>query len=947
MSGGTAPRLSVGDWCLIRVPMLPAVPRVDPADVHAHEAAGRLLDLAVGYASTYGRSSGPDGEWRADRTLRAVYAARARHRPTPFGLFAFSARADLVDDPGPTRVDLETDVVVHPVDVPRRIDEWFANPTLAADAGRWMYLRPDRGAASSAPDTPALRLIAQRRTTGPRGAADWIGELGREEFDRCVEQQVLLPVHTPGPFVDTPRLDRPRLSAAIPQPHAVTVGALMATERPFRPDQFADAFSAVRPAVDRTAATALVAGAARLLGMTWPWDRLASLRNHLESMVSGGAVPLSWLLSAPVDHPLGSWRREPAPPVGTEPPPGPARRLFVPAEDRDGVLVDWWRTAQDVDRWRPRRTSRAGGPAGPVAAVEPPNGMVCGAVLANPVSGTDVWLKMALSGLWHGPGARLADVVALPAPPERVDPGRLTVELGWTPVDGRAPLTRRPAGPLPRLNLNLPARPGDIGLADLAVTVLDGRLHLVHRPDGRLVELRFDSPLNLDQPTNPWVVRLLGMVAVEGNATGRMIDPAFQLPPGSVVPRITGGRCLFARRGVVLDAGHRADLLALAEDPDALAGVLGEVGLGPVVEVTERSADLTLRVDVTDVDHRRWLVRRLRRSDRLVLQEALPVATPVTSRLGDHAHDVWVPWVRADLPATARLASTRIVRRPPAADPEWTSWYVYAPDRIVETWLARAEVLALMDRGELFHIRYRDDRPHLRLRLRLPAATPELLADLRAHLAAWSPHHPCPVETHPWVPEDHRYGGRDARAATVAHFCADSAWWIRRLARTPEATARYVLAVTRIATWCHQLAGPDAVAFLARLRGLDPRLPSSRDQREWMASYRIARPQLEDRFATESRVPEPTLAYLTGLEPDARLLALNSLIHMTVNRGLPLNQAVSREPEIVMAAARLLRARTARSVDAGRAGRSSAAERVATPATACPTRTPDRDGADV
>ncbi|MEU9510052.1 thiopeptide-type bacteriocin biosynthesis protein [Micromonospora sp. NPDC048170] len=911
MTGRPGSGLSPVDWCLVRVPMLPATPRPDPADTGADGLSDRLLDLAVAYATTYGRTPEPDQDGRDDPTLRAMYASRARHRPTPFGLFAFSARADLVDQPSPTTVDLETEVMVHPVDVPRPDGGWLVNPTLAADAGRWMYVRPDRGGASSAPDTPVLRQIAHHRESGPRPAADWIADLGQDRFDQYVERRVLLPAHTPGPFVD------PGASSPV-----ATVGAV--TGRPFDRDRFVDAFSKVRPALDRGAARTLVAGAAQVLGMTWTSNRLSSLRGHLESAVTGGAVPLSWLLSAPVDHPLGSWRRDPAPTTGTAPPPGPVRRLFVPARDRDTTLVDWWNTSQDVDAWRPRRPADGDGPTGPVAVAEPPTGMVCGVLLAAPVSDTDVWLKVVMPGLWAGPGARLADLVTLPPPPENADLGRLTVELGWTPTDARAPLTRRPAGSLPRLNLNLPRRPGDIGLDDLAVTVFDGRLHLVYRRDGRPVELRFDSPLNLDQPLNPWVVRLLGMIAAEGNATGRMVDPSYRLPPGSPIPRITGGRCLFARRGVVLDDRHRADLLALAGDPAALAGVLTEVGLGPVIEVTERSADLTMRVDVTDADHRRWLVRRLRRPGLLVLHEALPVATPVTSRLGEHAHDVWVPWVRVDARPTPRLSPTRIVDRPPAADPEWTSWYVYAPDRMVETWLARPDVLALMDRAELFYIRYRDDRPHLRLRLRATAASPELLADLRTHLAAWSPHHPCPVETYPWVPEDHRYGGPVARAATVRHFCADSAWWTRRVARAPEPAGRYALAVTRIATWCHQLAADDAVAFLANLRGLDPRLPSNQAQREWMATYRAARTDLDRRFAQESGTPDPTLAHLAGLDPDARVLTFNSMIHMTVNRGMPVSQAVSREPEIVLAAARVLRARAARAATPG-GGRASRA----------------------
>ncbi|MFD0853485.1 thiopeptide-type bacteriocin biosynthesis protein, partial [Actinomadura adrarensis] len=224
----------------------------------------------------------------------------------------------------------------------------------------------------------------------------------------------------------------------------------------------------------------------------------------------------------------------------------------------------------------------------------------------------------------------------------------------------------------------------------------------------------------------------------------------------------------------MLNAQHRADLLRLAEDPGRLCDVLTEIGLGPQIEVTEAS-DLTMRLDLTDDAQREWFVRRLRRDTRLRLHECLPVSTPVWSDLGGHVHDVWVPWVRREPRVNPPMSRSRMVERIPVAEPAWTSWYVYAPDRVVEMWLARPQQVAMMDRGELFFMRYRDERPHLRIRIRSEHATEALLAGLQGHLAAMVPQQAYEITTRPYVPEDHRYGGPARRADTLRLFCADSA----------------------------------------------------------------------------------------------------------------------------------------------------------------------------
>ncbi|MGW1061094.1 thiopeptide-type bacteriocin biosynthesis protein [Micromonospora rubida] len=905
----SARTLSTPGWCLVRVPVLPAVP-CDDSPSRGGELSRRLLELAVEYATTFQRSGDDDRDWQDQPTRMAIYGNRARFRPTPFGVFGFSMLADLVDGDSTTRIDLATEIRLARLDLPRPTGNWFVNPTLVADAGRWSYVRPDRGGTTSLSDDPAIcrlaELLGELRAAAPRSAADWAADLGDDgtaRFDLCVRRHLLLPEHAPEMLVGT----------AVAASPADPLKAVLAEERPFRPDQFVDAFSEVRPRLDRGPVEALVDGVAQVMRVPWPSDRLERVREYVGGMFSGGAVPLTWLLTAPVDHSLGSWRRPPTPSETPDLPDAP-RRLFVPPGRRDGSAVEWWNEAVTLDQWRAGQPERAGsGVPDPTGSTRPRFGMACGALLAEPCSGADAWLKMIMPGFWGGPGARFGEHLHVPDLCATVeDPGRLAVELGWIPLDRRAPLARRRVGDLPRLNLNLPHRPGDLLLTDLAVVVVDGRLQLINRADGRFVELRWDSPLSLSHDLNPWAVKLLGLLMDEAADTIPAADPSQWRSPGGMNPRITAGRCLLARRGLVLNAQHRADLLELVADPVGLCDVLTEVGLGSTVELTE-GADLTMRIDLTDAVQRRWFTQRLRREGRLQLHEALPVRTPVWSDLGGHVHDLWVPWSHREPTVSRPLSRTRLVDRLPAADPDWTSWYVYAPDRAVETWLAGADVMALMRRAELFYIRYRDERPHLRVRVRSSAATEMLLADLRTHLARLVPQQPWEVDVRAWVPEDYRYGGPAFRADTLRHFCGDSAWWVGRLTAGPDQAGRYALAVSRIAAWCRQLGGDDgALDLLCELRGLDPRLPGSLAQRDWMAAFRSARPGLERALDSALAEPDPTLDHLAGMNEDARSLALSSMIHMTINRGLPLGQAVSREPEIVMAAARLLKGRMAR-----------------------------------
>ncbi|MEU5988139.1 thiopeptide-type bacteriocin biosynthesis protein [Spirillospora sp. NPDC047418] len=901
------PSLTLPGWCLLRVPVLAAVPG-DGSPGATGQLSRRLLELAVGYADTYQRPEADGHDWQDGPTRMAVYASRARFRPTPFGTFSVSLLADLVDGDPATRLDLETEVRLRRLDLPRPTGKWFVNPTLAAAGGRWSYVRPDKGGTTSLSDEPSVRRLAERladaRSSAPRSAREWAAHLGEEEaarFDLCERRQLLLPEQAPALLVD---------AAAGSAPPADPLKAALAEERPFRSDQWVDAFSEVRAGLARSRVEALVDGAAQVMRAPWLPERLAQVREYVAGAFTGGAVPLAWLLAAPADHPLGSWRRPSRAPEDTGF-PEPARRLFVPRHRRDNSALEWWNDALTLDEWRAgfpgSRTSTGHGPAGPRF------GMACGALLAEPRSGADTWLKVVRPGFWGGPGARLGEHLGIPDfRPEAADPGRLTAELGWIPPDRLAPLSRRSVGDRPRLNLNLPHRPGDLRPADLAVAAVDGRLQLIHRADGRWVDLCWDSPLVLSHPGNSWVVQLLGLLVDEAIGTMPTADPSRRRRTAGMNPRITAGRCLVARRSVALDARHRADLLELAGDPARLCDVLTEVGLGPQVEVTE-TADHTMRLDLTDDVQRQWFTRRLRLDRPLVLHESLPVATPVWSDLGGHVHDLWVPWVRAEAPASRPLSRTRMLDRLPAPDPGWTSWYVYAPDRLVEMWLARADVVELMRRAELFFIRYRDDRSHLRVRVRSSAATGVLLAGLRDHLVSTAPQQPTEIAVNAWAPEDHRYGGAAYRARTLRHFCADSAWWARRLADGPGHAGRYVLAASRIAAWCRRLAGDGgALALLCELRGLDPRLPSPHAQRDLMAAFRSARRDLEAAFDAALAEPEPTLDHLAELDEDAYRLTLTSMIHMTVNRGLPVGSAVLREPEIVLAAARLLKGRTAR-----------------------------------
>jgi thiopeptide-type bacteriocin biosynthesis protein len=896
-------------WCLLRFPILPAYPHASGLSDEDRDTTKRLFGLALDYVASFQRTDEHDQSWRGVAELHAMYDSRARHRATPFGIFAVTTVADVADGAAVTHVDLDKDLRVQRVDLPTATDRWFVNPTLMAEGGRWCYLPGEAGGVRSASDSPILRTLAAQLSELPRDPDEWARILGgRQQLNMCSDRRLLLPVLTPTPLLEP---DSGQTSSVEP----VTV--TLTKPRPFATDQYVETFSEVRTQAERAHVDAMMDGVSAVLG-SQPQERLRQARDYLADRFTGGAVPLTWLLSATVDHPLGSWRRPERAAQSAAAPRYPSARLFVPAKSRHNRDGEWLTGARSFLDWRREIMSSVSSevePGAPPRAGVPRFGMAAGTVLASPRSGADVWLKAVAPGLWAGPGARLGDQLRLPCHDESDDAGRVAVELGWT-AGVRATLARRRAGRIPRLNIDMPRRPGDLRIADLAVVLSDGLLQLVVRGDGRIVELRFDSPLVLSHADNPWVVQLLGLLAAESGQLAFPSDPLSWLASGSFVPRLTVGRCLVSRRGVSLDARHRSDLVALAADPDELCASLTGIGLGHVVELTEYG-DSIMRVDLSDSLQRRWFTRRMQRNTMMHLHESLPVAAAVESRLGRHVHELWVPWTMAGRTETKPISTVRMVDRLPEPDPTWASWHVYAPDRLVEHWLARPEVLALMDQDRLFFIRYRDDRPHLRVRMHRQAAVDEMVAQLRGYLAEASPHHPSSLEPHEWIPEDCRYGGVAWRGATLRHFCADSAWWTRHFAAGAEIDRRLQLAVIRIATWCVELAGPDALDLLVQVRGIDPSLPSPPSQRAWMQTYRSMRMELEDLMAQQPQGSAVTLGHLAELDGDARQVALYSLIHMTINRGLPGGHGVRREPEIVMAAARLLKSRALRTARQG------------------------------
>ncbi|MFD0856876.1 hypothetical protein ACFQ07_31880, partial [Actinomadura adrarensis] len=213
----------------------------------------KLLDLAVEYADNYQRTTQDDPgqpdpaqddrDWRDQPTKLTAYGARARYRPTPFGLFACNLLADIVDGDPVTRLDLMTDVRLRRLDMPRPSGRWFVNPTLAQDAERWSYVRPAKGGTTSLSTNPMILGLVERlfalRTAPPRSAREWAAELGEQgtaEFDLCVDKDLLLPENEPA------MLTEPGMAAEPTEP----VKAVLADARPFHADQFVDSFSEVR-----------------------------------------------------------------------------------------------------------------------------------------------------------------------------------------------------------------------------------------------------------------------------------------------------------------------------------------------------------------------------------------------------------------------------------------------------------------------------------------------------------------------------------------------------------------------------------------------------------------------------------------------------------------------------------------------------------------------------
>jgi thiopeptide-type bacteriocin biosynthesis protein len=325
------------------------------------------------------------------------------------------------------------------------------------------------------------------------------------------------------------------------------------------------------------------------------------------------------------------------------------------------------------------------------------------------------------------------------------------------------------------------SRPEVHGLDDLGVTAGHGRLYLVSLRTG---EELAPVPFHALNAVNglPNAARLLSEIGDQRTPPWRLWDwgPAEQLP---FLPRVRCGRTALSPARWLVDPELTSTRVTDSAWPAAFDRWRASWGIPDVVQAC--FADNRIRVDLTSPLQVRMLQDVLRKNPGSLLQEE-----PFDGEYGNgwaagHANEIVVPL--KPLPSRTRPATAPAAKPAPAVRSgfqpggEWLSVKVYAGEAVHDELLVRylppllARTAESADRW--FFLRYRDDRPHLRIRFHSPAVTgrwPVLSAvhDWAADLAGAGLIRDIVVDT--YRPETARYGGSQAIEAAERCFHADS-----------------------------------------------------------------------------------------------------------------------------------------------------------------------------
>ncbi|MCD0448326.1 lantibiotic dehydratase [Actinocorallia sp. API 0066] len=470
-----------------------------------------------------------------------------------------------------------------------------------------------------------------------------------------------------------------------------------------------------------------------------------------------------------------------------------------------------------------------------------------------------------------------------------------------------------------RIALGVPARPGDLDVADLMLMSDGPRLWLWSQHLGRpVIPMLYSRLASRLLPPAAQLLRLLsnhGSRPLRTWSWGPLADTPFQ-------PRVR----------------HRSTILSPARWvlPPSLTGATRDTVGWDVAVARWRKETVPTPPDVIVIhEHDRALPLDLRRPDDLELlrryvSRGVPAVTEqpggpdavqdvVAGPSGRHLLELVVPLARAHPPAPPHTSGPGAVRRIgedlhlPGSD--WLSLTIRTPGTCQDEVLARISALAdELPTQQWFWLRYTDQAgPHLRVRFHgdpailcgeiLPAFSNLVTRLIGDRLASG-------FSVEPYEQETERYGGSaESIAAAEAVFAAGSRLVLAALPAAPDASDRIVIAALSAAAISRALSNGDPATVEGRhvdraarrhLTGLRPRTRA--------ASGGLAEPALE---ATRSEWVQRETAlstYRDVLPPPRARSCASSLIHMHVNRIIG---ATGAEPLVRALAADLLYLRPA------------------------------------
>jgi len=400
------------------------------------------------------------------------------------------------------------------------------------------------------------------------------------------------------------------------------------------------------------------------------------------------------------------------------------------------------------------------------------------------------------------PGSDQAEVMdAVRRLPASVE-GAVLAQLSFPPRRSHLENVARVPAILPRVPLAEPGGHGGdaIPLSDLAIVASDDRLHVVSLSRGRVVEPVLVNAVALQ--AMPPLARLLAEIprAWAGGLSPFSWGPARCLP---FLPRVRYGRSILVpARWRLPDEALPRPGAPMREWASALAGLRDRLRLPGTVHAGDGDHQLRLCLDEPmDVA---VLRAHLDRAPDPVVTEA-----PSPSEhgwLGGRAHEVVIPVASTAPPlpcprVTAALGRFSVPATRggmlPGSDVLYARLYAH-PD-LFDTILTGHlyELLAEWGRPpRWWFVRYRDPRPHLRLRLHLDdqgeygnaaIRVGRWATGLRQRGLAWE------LSLDTYHPETARYGDGAAMTAAEALFAADSAAAVAQIkataGRAPDARA--------------------------------------------------------------------------------------------------------------------------------------------------------------